>query len=123
MEHRSTPPHSGTIAAIAKVDCLQSKQEQVTQSEIGTPKRTFGPFNILAAAFNICQAWAAIGATFALGVGHGGSMTIIYGLVLILLVYTAIALSAAELVARYPTAGGQYHWTSLIAPAHVRREL
>ena len=50
-------------------------------------------------------------------------MTIIYGLVLILLVYTAIALSAAELVARYPTAGGQYHWTSLIAPAHVRREL
>lgn len=97
--------------------------EVITQNEVGAPKRTLGPFNILAAAFNICQAWAAIGATFALGIAHGGSPTIIYGLILILVVYSAIALSMAEMVARFPTSSGQYHWTAIMAPESVRREL
>ncbi len=30
-------------------------------------------------------------------------------------------LSMAELAARYATAGGQYHWTWLLAPEKVKR--
>lgn len=88
-----------------------------------SPKRSFGPLNIIAAAFNICQAWAAVGATFVLGIAHGGSVGVVYGLLIILVFYGAIVLSLAELAARYPTTGGQYHWTALIAPKPVKRQL
>ena len=79
--------------------------------------------NIVAAAFNICQAWAAVGATFVLGIAHGGSVGVVYGLIIMVFLYGAIALSMAELAARYPTTGGQYHWTALIAPRSVKRQL
>ena len=87
------------------------------------PAKTLSPVAIISAAFNICQSWVAIGATFALSVGHGGNVTVIYGLILIFIVYGAIALSAAELVAQYPTAGGQYHWSAILAPPRIRREV
>ena len=92
-------------------------------SEHGRPKRSFGPFNIIAAAFNLCQAWAAIGATFALGIAHGGSGGVVYGLIIIAAIYGAIALSMAELAAKYPTTGGQYHWTYLISLEFLWREM
>ena len=47
----------------------------------------------------------------------------IYGMLLLSLVYGATALSLAELSARYPSAGGQYHWTSILAPLQLRRAL
>ena len=88
-----------------------------------SPKKSFGPLDIAVAAFNICQAWAAIGATLGLGIAHGGPPALIYGLVLVTIVYLIIALSAAELAANFGTAGGQYHWTAMLAPRQVRRQL
>lgn len=87
------------------------------------PAKTLSSVAIISAAFNICQSWVGIGATFALSVGHGGNATVIYGLILIFIVYGAIALSTAELVAQYPTAGGQYHWSAILAPPRIRREV
>ena len=87
------------------------------------PAKTLGPLAIVSAAYNISQSWVAIGATFALSIGHGGSVTVIYGLVFIAVLYTIVALSIAELVAQYPTAGGQYHWTAILAPPRIRREM
>ncbi|KAL6716627.1 polyamine transporter tpo5 [Lecanora helva] len=37
--------------------------------------------------------------------------------------YGAVALSLSEMAARYPTAGGQYHWTALLAPSKWKRGL
>ena len=88
-----------------------------------TPGKTLSPLATIAAAYNICQSWVAIGATFALSVGHGGNVTVIYGLVVIAVLYTAIALAIAELAAQYPTAGGQYHWSAILAPPRIRREV
>ena len=34
--------------------------------------------------------------------------------------YGAVGLSLAEMAARYTTAGGQYHWTSLLAPESMK---
>lgn len=87
------------------------------------PAKTLKPLATIAAAFNICQSWVVIGATFALSIGHGGNTTVIYGLILIAVVYSAIALSIAELAILYPTAGGQYHWSAILAPPKIRREV
>ena len=40
-----------------------------------------------------------------------------------LIMYGAVALSLSEMAARYPTAGGQYHWTALLAPKKWKRGL
>ena len=50
-------------------------------------------------------------------------MTVLYGLIVMLVVYGAIALSLSEMAARYPTAGGQYHWTAVLAPKPLSRGL
>ena len=67
--------------------------------------------------------WWGFGSVFVLGISHGGPVTLIYGMILLSLVYGATALSLAELSAHYPTAGGQYHWTSLLAPKRLKRIL
>jgi len=49
------------------------------------------------------------------------SVTILYDLAVILVMYGAVAL--AELAARCTTAGEQYHWTALLAPEGMKRGL
>lgn len=64
-----------------------------------------------------------VASTLILGLSHGGSATVLYGLFVILIMYGAVALSLAEMAARYTTAGGQYHWTALLAPEKMKRGL
>ena len=99
----------------------QERRFEILKME--APSKTLSPLATVAAAYNICQSWVAIGATFALSIGHGGNITIIYGMMLIAVLYSIIALSIAELAAQYPTAGGQYHWTAILAPPKIRREM
>lgn len=56
-----------------------------------------------------------------LGIVSGGPVTIIYGILVTVFAMGCCVLSMAELSARYPTAGGQYHWTWFLAPEKIRR--
>ena len=85
--------------------------------------RTTGFFEIISVAFNLLSSWLTIASTLILGLSHGGSVAVLYGLFVILIMYGAVALSLAELAARYTTAGGQYHWTALLAPESMKRGL
>ena len=82
--------------------------------------RNIGFFEILSVAFNLLSSWLAIATTLILGLSHGGSISVLYGLMVILVMYGAVALSLAELAARYPTAAGQYHWTAVLAPRGLK---
>ena len=85
--------------------------------------RTTGFFQVIAVAFNLLSSWLTVASTLILGLSHGGSVAVLYGLVVILIMYGAVALSLAEMAARYTTAGGQYHWTALLAPDKMKRGL
>ncbi|KIX07668.1 uncharacterized protein Z518_02322 [Rhinocladiella mackenziei CBS 650.93] len=52
---------------------------------------------------------------------QGGPVTLIYGILISSIVFGCIALTMAELASVYPTAGGQYHFVSVLAPEKVRR--
>jgi len=56
-----------------------------------------------------------------LGFLAGGPVTIVYGVIISFFTVGCCVLSMCELAARYPTAGGQYHWTYLLAPKSIRR--
>lgn len=64
-----------------------------------------------------------VASTLVFGFANGGPVAINYGLLLISIIYTATTFSLAELAARYPTAGGQYHWTYILAPPRLSNQL
>ncbi|KAF9869746.1 hypothetical protein CkaCkLH20_12789 [Colletotrichum karsti] len=86
-------------------------------------KRDIGLLAIIGLGWNICNSWSAIAATLAISVMSGGPVTLLYGIILIFVLGGACALSMAEIASAYPTAGGQYHWTSILAPKRYSRVL
>ncbi|KAF4781691.1 hypothetical protein HER10_EVM0002060 [Colletotrichum scovillei] len=86
-------------------------------------KRDIGPLAIVGLGWNICNSWSAIAATLVISISSGGPVTLLYGIVLIFVLGGACALSMAEIASVYPTAGGQYHWTSILTPRRYSRGL
>ena len=108
---------------VSNINGEENSGEIVYESIFGSnaPPRILGVLDIVSAGFNICNAWSGVAATLFLGFLSCGSVTIIWGLVLATFTVGCCALSLAELSARYPTSGGQYHWTHIIGPASMKR--
>jgi choline transport protein len=85
--------------------------------------RDMGILAVIAMGWNICNSWAAAAATLAISIASGGPVTLLYGIVLIFVLGEACALSMAEIASVYPTSGGQYHYTSILAPKRLSRAL
>lgn len=79
-----------------------------------------GFFSTLAAGFSINNSLLVAAATMIIPLTFGPMITAI-DILIVAVVYKCIGLSLAELVSAYPTVGGQYHWTSLLAPDSLRR--
>lgn len=87
------------------------------------PAKTPNPLATIAIAFNIYQSWVARRRHLALNIGHGGNATIIYGLIFMAVLYSAIALSMVVLTAQDPRAGDEYYWTSILSLKRIPREV
>ena len=59
----------------------------------------------------------------AISVSASGTVGIIYGIFFIFIMVGCSAATLAEIAAVYPTAGAQYHWTSILAPKRLSRGL
>lgn len=88
---------------------------------ISPEKKQFGIATIVSFAFVICNSWAGVSGTIQLALLAGGPVTLIYSMLLTTVIYICIALSMAELASVYPTAGGQYHFASILAPKSIKR--
>lgn len=70
-------------------------------------ERDIGPIDIICVGWNICNSWAGVAATLALTIAQGGSVTVIYGIIVCFLMVGCSGLTMSELASVYPTAGGQ----------------
>lgn len=98
----------------------------VEKGSITTPQPTrkqFGPFTLFALAFTICNSWTSVSGTLQLALYEGGVPALVYGIIAATLIFICIGASLAELASVYPTAGGQYHYASILAPAGWERGL
>lgn len=86
-------------------------------------ERSLGTFQIIGGGWNICNSWAGIVGTLAIGISEGGTILLLYGIVIMLVFGGCCATTLAELSSVYPTAGGQYHWTSILSPKKYSRVL
>ncbi|GFH25465.1 uncharacterized protein HaLaN_23433 [Haematococcus lacustris] len=69
-----------------------------------------------ACAYNIMGFWAVMGMYARIGMANGGPVVVIWGWVLVSCFSMAIALCMAELVSAFPTSGGLYYWSYMLAP-------
>lgn len=86
-----------------------------TSAPEGKQKFAIGPLFMLAIAFNTCNSWAGVSGTMQGIMLEGGPIMLLYGM-FSASGYLSIALVMGELASVYPTAGGQYHFASILAP-------
>ncbi|KAB8342943.1 hypothetical protein FH972_022539 [Carpinus fangiana] len=86
-------------------------------------QRTFSPLSMLGLAFAILNSWTALAASISLALPSGGPSAILWGLITAGVCNLCLAASLAEFLSAYPTAGGQYHWVSVVSPPGWRRGL
>ncbi|KAH8900743.1 putative choline transport protein [Thozetella sp. PMI_491] len=84
-------------------------------------RKNIGPITMIAVCFNICNSWAGLSGSMQLALYQGGPAAILYGMIISASLYMAVALTLGELASVYPTAGGQYHFASILAPKSVNR--
>ncbi|KAL7933052.1 amino acid transporter [Trichoderma chlorosporum] len=85
--------------------------------------RDIGPFQIIALGFNIPNSWAGVATAFPAALIAGGPVSLIYGNFVSTAMYGSAAVTLAELASVYPTAGGQYHFASIMAPKRFNRSI
>ncbi|KAL6750363.1 hypothetical protein V8C86DRAFT_3031103, partial [Haematococcus lacustris] len=82
--------------------------------------RTLSLASNAACAVSVMSCWTT-GATFsAQGLAYGGPVAVIWGWLLVSCASLAVAACLAELVSAFPTSGGLYYWTFVLAPARHR---
>lgn len=78
-------------------------------------QRNFSRISMLGLAFAILNSWTALAASMSLALPSGGASAVLWGLIVAGLCNLCLAVSLAEFLSAYPTAGGQYHWAAIIS--------
>ncbi|OOF91563.1 hypothetical protein ASPCADRAFT_9487 [Aspergillus carbonarius ITEM 5010] len=86
-------------------------------------KRNFSIFSIIALGYNNTNSWVAIATSFAIAIQSGGAVSLLYGIIVVTAAMFCTGVTLAELASVYPTAGGQYHFTSILASKRWSRGL
>jgi choline transport protein len=94
-----------------------------TNHHVQPTKKQFRLWTIIAFSFLICNSWSGVSASIQVALQQGGPVTLVYSIIICTVIYGSLALSMAELASVYPTAGGQYHFTSILAPESIKRQL
>lgn len=79
-------------------------------------KSNLSNWSILAIGYNTSSSWIGLAISMTVAIASGGSVTLIYGVIIVYIIMFFVGLTLAELATVYPTAGGQYHFTSILAP-------
>ncbi|EON66357.1 hypothetical protein W97_05454 [Coniosporium apollinis CBS 100218] len=79
-------------------------------------QRNFSVWSVLGVGFSLTNSWFGISAALVTGINSGGPMLIIYGIIIVALISTCVAISLSELASALPNAGGQYFWANELAP-------
>ncbi|KAJ5200042.1 Amino acid/polyamine transporter I [Penicillium cf. griseofulvum] len=79
-------------------------------------KRNFGLMSILGFSCTILITWEGIVVLFLQAYANGGPAGAVYGFLFVWAGVAATFVVLSELASMAPTSGGQYHWTSMLAP-------
>lgn len=101
-----------------------SSDSDMRQDEVGYAEdlqRNFSLLSLIGIAFCMSNSWFGISSSLVTGISSGGTVLIVYGLLWISLLSLCIGSSLSELASAMPNSGGQYYWTSMLAPKRFNR--
>ncbi|PWY87966.1 choline transport protein [Aspergillus sclerotioniger CBS 115572] len=96
-----------------------SSQDAYDLARIGKKevlKRRFGLTSTVGFACSLMLTWEAVIMNIALGLTNGGPAGLVYGYIGVWIGMISVFVSMGELASMMPSAGGQYHWVSILAP-------
>ncbi|KAH0420645.1 amino acid permease [Colletotrichum camelliae] len=79
-------------------------------------KRTFNTLGTLGLGFSITNSWLSYASCFGQSMVYGGPQATVFGLIVACFVQWIVAAGMAEEASAFPSSGGQYHFTSILAP-------
>ncbi|KAL8710664.1 MAG: hypothetical protein Q9225_007254 [Loekoesia sp. 1 TL-2023] len=84
-------------------------------------QRSFSPLAALGLGFSITNSWVGYLSNFGQNLTYGGPQNVIFGLLVATAVQWTITLGLSEVASAFPSAGGQYHFTFILAPTKHKR--
>ncbi|KAM5524065.1 hypothetical protein FOXYSP1_00108 [Fusarium oxysporum f. sp. phaseoli] len=108
---------------VPKEDTSLGHSKSITVGHTQELRKNFSVFSVLGISFSLANSWFGISTALVTGINSGGPVQLVYGIILITVVCTAIAVSLSELASAMPDAGGQYFWTSQLASRRCSRFL
>lgn len=79
-------------------------------------KRGYNVWQVLGVGFGLTNSWFGVSASLVTGISSGGPMMIIYGVIIVAFTALGVGGSLSELASAFPNSGGQYYWTTILAP-------
>uniref|UniRef100_A0A0D2XNU3 Choline transport protein n=1 Tax=Fusarium oxysporum (strain Fo5176) TaxID=660025 RepID=A0A0D2XNU3_FUSOF len=83
-------------------------------------ERSFSWLGALALAYSISNSWLTYASSFGLVLIYGGGVTTLFALLIAAAAQWIVFLGLAELCSAFPSSGGQYHFTYIIASPKTR---
>lgn len=85
-------------------------------------RRNYTVLSVLGVGFSLTNSWWGISAALITGISSGGTVLIIYGIILLALISTCVGISLSELASAYPNAGPHsLHLVPVSDPLHTNR--
>ncbi|KAK7425609.1 hypothetical protein QQZ08_007932 [Neonectria magnoliae] len=113
----------GSLSNAENASTVEGFQVEYVDPNVTHFKKEMGWFSILAAGFDSLATWVTFPSTLLVSFVYGGPYCTIWGLIATGVIFLPIAITICELVAVYPTVGGQYHWSAILAPRKYHREI
>lgn len=98
----------------------QDENAMEAVGKIQVVKRNFSFWTLFGLGASQMCTWEAVFFANVTAMVNGGPATLVYGFIYAILGALSTAASLAELASIYPTSGGQYHWTAMLAPPNQK---
>ncbi|KAL2848336.1 amino acid/polyamine transporter I [Aspergillus pseudodeflectus] len=95
----------------------QDEQDLADMGHVQALSRKFSPWSMFCLAFCVLGTYSTFAQGLSSGLTNGGSITILWGLVLVTFCNLCVAISLGELVSSMPSCLGQAYWTYRVSNA------
>jgi hypothetical protein len=107
VDERAAASSGDNVPSLAGLDHDAAKLAEMGYTQDMT--RNFSVWSVLGVGFSLTNSWFGISAALITGINSGGSVLIIYGIILVALISTCVGISLSELASAFPNSGGQVH--------------
>lgn len=102
---------------------VADRQDMSALGRVQELRRNFRFISILGFGCTLISTWEVIITTLGIALTDGGTAGLVWGYIAVVIGFSMVYMSVAEMASMAPTSGGQYHWVSEFAPRSCQKYL